>query len=567
MNHPEQGSTHDERALAALDAYVDDLQAGRSPDRERLLREFPDLAEALGCVEALERVAQNASPGSVEPLNHAERAVSDMPPMTQQPELDTGAEGRSVGHFGDYQLIEELGRGGMGVVYKAWQKSLGRLVALKMILPTQLPTEQAVLRFQAEARAAARLRHPNIVAVHEVGQLHGQPYFTMDYVSGRDLGVLAGGRPMDPQAAAHLMAQVAAAVDHLHAHGIVHRDLKPSNILIDDCGCPYVTDFGLALACDSQLTRSGMAASTSSYMVPEQVSGRALAVGPTADVYSLGVILYELVTGRPPFDETTPLETFVQVLEGEPPAPRTLNPRLPRDLELIILRCLEKQPQRRYPSAGALAADLERFLREEPVEAWPRNPLWRMTRWARRRPALAIRLVTLLLFALVAHVWYSLFQHVSLARHVIVLATLGLFAAAAAGFQRAISGSRYKALAPFAWSSADMLLASFIIWFTDNQFSPLVVAFPLLVAASGLWFRVRLVWFNTALAALAYSALTSTADPPPEEVGTWHHHLIFVMALVAVGTATAYQVWRVRALSRYYERRPLASRSSTLPDR
>lgn len=345
MNHPEQGSSHDERALAALDAYVDHLQAGRSPDRERLLRESRHLADALGRVEALGRLAQNTSPSSGEPL-HAERAASDMPPMTQQTELGAGADERLVGQFGDYQLIEEVGRGGMGVVHKAWQKSLGRLVALKIILPCQLPTEQAVLRFQAEARAAARLRHRNIVPVHEMGELHGQPYFTMDYVSGRDLRTVAGGRPREPEAPARLMAQVAAAIDHLHAHGIVHRDLRPLDILIDDCGCPYITDFGLALACgtDSQLTQSGMIVGTPSYTAPEQASGRRLAIGHAADVYSLGAILYKLVTGRPPFGESTPLETLVQVLEGEPPAPRALNPRLPRDLELINLRCLEKQP-------------------------------------------------------------------------------------------------------------------------------------------------------------------------------------------------------------------------------
>lgn len=555
MNSGDLGSPHDERALAALDAYVDDLQAGRHADRERLLREFPDLAGAVRCLEALERLALSCSvtlPAT--PNNDSQAGAPEL-----RPEPPAVSAWQPLGDFGDYELLEELGRGGMGVVYKARHKTLGRLVALKMILPTQLRSEQAVLRFQAEARAAARVRHPNVVAVHEVGEWHGQPYFTMDYVAGRDLSALASGQPMQPKAAVRLMAQAAAAVEHLHAHGIVHRDLKPSNILIDDRGCAYITDFGLALACggDGQLTQSGMIVGTPSYMSPEQAAGKRQAVGPAADVYSLGAILYELVTGQPPFSGPTPLETLVQVLEGEPVPPRVLNRRLPRELELVILRCLEKRPEARYASAGALAADLERFLREEPVEARPRGPLPRLVRWGRRHPALAIRLAAMLLFAVVAHVSYTLLQQVDWIRHTVVLAAMGVFAAAGAVFEWAVCCGRYKLLVPFVWSTADMLLASSIIWVTQNQFSPLVVAFPLLVATSGLWFRVRLVWYTTALASLAYSALTIAADPPDEEVGMWHHHLIFVAALAMVGAATAYQVWRVRALSRYYERWPL----------
>lgn len=460
MSTPEDDRTQEERALGALDAYVNDLQAGRRPDRERLLSEFPPLSDAIGCVEALERLVQSAAPELAETRDYVPAAAHDAPRTEEPPALGAWSARPAVGQFGDYELIEELGRGGMGVVYKAWQKSLGRLVALKMILPTALPSEQAVLRFQVEARAAARLRHPNVVAVHQVGQLHGQPYFTMDYVPGRDLSAVARGRPMDPQSAARLLAQVAAAVDHLHAHGIIHRDLKPSNILVEEGGCAYVTDFGLALTCggDSQLTQSGMIVGTPSYMAPEQACGRRQAVGPAADVYSIGAILYELVTGRPPFDEATPLETLVQVLEGEPLAPRTLAPRLPRDLELIILRCLEKEPQARYLSAGALAADLERFLRAEPVEARPRGPLPRLARWARRHPALAIRLAASSVFAAVAHVWYTIFEQVRAARHITVLASLGIFAAVAVGFDCAVSRGRYKTPAPFAWSTADILL-------------------------------------------------------------------------------------------------------------
>ena len=493
----------------------------------------------------------------------AEPSESATVPPTQPLSSNGSLAGVMVRYFGDYEILQEIARGGMGVVCKARQVSLNRVVALKMILAGQLAGPSEIERFHREAEAAATLDHPHIVPIYEIGSHEGQHYFSMKLVEGVSLAeeVCKGeaGLCSKPREAVALLVKAARAVHYAHQRGILHRDLKPGNILIDQAGQPHVTDFGLAkkLEDDSASTRTGVVMGTPSYMAPEQAAGRRQAVGPGADVYSLGAILYELATGRPPFDEPTPLETLVQVLEGEPPAPRTLNRHLPRDLELVILRCLEKRPVARYPSAGALAADLERVLREEPVEARPRGPLHRLVRWCRRRPALAIRLAAVLIFALVAHLSYTFIQQVTPLRHAAVLGALGMFAAAAAAFEWAAARARNKILVPFAWSTADMLLASFIIWITHNQFSPLVVAFPLLIATAGLWFRVRLVWFSTALAAVAYTLLTATAQPPSEEAGLWHHHLIFVAALLMVGTVTAYQVWRVRALSRYYERRPL----------
>ena len=262
------------------------------------------------------------------------------------------ASGTKVRYFGDYELIEELARGGMGVIYKARQGSLNRIVALKMILRGRLATPADVLRFRREAEAAANLQHPNIVAIHEIGQHEGQHYFSMDYVAGRNLADLMDGKPLPAQQAARYVRIIAEAVHFAHRRGTLHRDLKPQNVLIDEHDRPRITDFGLAKLMDeeSQLTLSGEVMGSPSYMAPEQAAGRQEQVGPQTDVYALGAILYELLAGRPPFSAPTAMATMRQVMEAEPAPPRTFSPGVPADVETICLKCLEKIPSRRYTS-------------------------------------------------------------------------------------------------------------------------------------------------------------------------------------------------------------------------
>lgn len=293
--------------------------------------------------------------------------------------------------FGDYLILGTIARGGMGVVFRARHTKLNREVALKMILASHLANNEDIQRFHAEAEAAARLNHSGIVPIYEVGELGGQHYFSMGLVEGGSLAELVKTAPVDPQRAAQIGKNIAEAVQYAHSRNIVHRDLKPANVLLDRDGRPCVTDFGLAknIEQDSGLTASGQVMGTPGYMPPEQAAGRNEQVGPLADVYSLGAILYSLVTQQPPFRGRNVVETLRQVIEAEPVSPKQLNPRVDSDLTTIILKCLAKDPLRRYASAGELAQELGRYLSGMPILARPASQSERIWRWCKRNPVIS----------------------------------------------------------------------------------------------------------------------------------------------------------------------------------
>jgi WD40 repeat protein/tRNA A-37 threonylcarbamoyl transferase component Bud32 len=383
-------------------AYLKAAQANAAPSQEALIARYPALAPQLREFFADQARFQRVA----EPVR---AAVTGLPSV-----------GATLRYFGDYELLEEIARGGMGVVYKARQVSLNRVVALKMILAGQLASAMDVQRFRTEAEAAANLDHPNIVPLYEVGECEGQHYFSMKLLDGGSLAQRVATRAWpaasraEQQDTARLIATVARAVHHAHQRGILHRDLKPANILLcgdssdDSRRQPMVTDFGLAKRMEGEkgLTQSGAVVGTPSYVAPEQAAGKK-GLTTAVDTYSLGAILYELLTGRPPFRGESPLETFIQVLEKDPEPPRRLNPRVDRELEAICLKCLEKDPQRRYASAEALAQDLERWVAGEPILARRSGPWKRTVKWVKRRPALAaLILVAALGFAGVTWQWH-----------------------------------------------------------------------------------------------------------------------------------------------------------------
>src|SRR5881394_67590 len=306
-----------------------------------------------------------------------------------------------LGDFGDYELLEEIGRGGQGVVYRARQKSLNRTVALKVIGLGHWATEAHLKRFRREAEAAASLEHPCIVPIHEVGERDGCCYFSMKFVEGGQLDEVVRRTPMSIRQAAELIAKVARTVHYAHEHGILHRDIKPGNILLDDKCEPHLTDFGLArlVETESTMTRTLEVLGTPSYMAPEQAVGNNAAVSSATDVYGLGAVFYQLLTGQPPFAGGATYETIKLLLDTEPRQPRLLNPKIDRDLATICLKCLEKDPQRRYSSALALAEDLERWVKHEPIQARRTGVFARGKKWVRRKPTSALLAACLVVIA------------------------------------------------------------------------------------------------------------------------------------------------------------------------
>ena len=577
----------------ACDQFETEWRAGRRPEIESVLTSAldRDRHELFPELLALERELRESggevpAPGDYldrfpEWAAEINRAFGIEPPPAPEPTqawhrgdpgatdvyLETTIQGHAppnpegptpLAQFGDYELLGEIARGGMGVVYRARQKSLNRVVALKMIRAGRLASDEEMERFRFEAEAAANLDHPHIVPIFDVGEHLGQLFFSMRLVEGGSLARRLAECGRDFRCAARLVATVAHAVDHAHRQGFWHRDLKPANILLDVQGRPHVTDFGLAkrVKGDADLTQSGAILGTPSYMAPEQAAGCKEELTAAADVYSLGAVLYELLTGRPPFRAETVGEVIFQVLEREPEPPGQFRPGVPVDLERICLKCLEKNPLARYPTARALAEDLERFLRGEGVEAGRPNLLQRLRRWTRREPELVSHLGGLGLMTIVTEFNYRTALVTDRRVHYSVLAVLVFWAVVSGACQLGLRRGWKINILRFVWSATDILLLTVILKTLDGMETSLVGAYALLIAASGLWSSVRLVWFTTGLAMACYAGLAVDSYMHT----AWAHNKFpnaFLVALAVTGFVVARQVRRIGSLSSYYEQRAI----------
>jgi TRAP transporter TAXI family solute receptor len=408
-----------------LAEYLRRRDAGETIDRRAFLEQHADLAEELrDLLDTAELVDCMAGPIEVEPQPDDTPTQPDPAPGPRPPQettafdpnvtaelelgsvlpLDSAELTISVAEFspseeapclfGDYELLKTLGRGGMGVVYKARQVSLDRIVALKMILSGRFASEADIRRFYAEAQAAGKLGHPHIVNVYEMDQVDGRHYFTMEFVEGRTLAEVIGGKPLPPERTARYLELIARAIQCAHDHGVLHRDLKPANVLIDERDEPQVTDFGLAkdMADKARYTASGAAIGTPGYMAPEQAAGRQRDIGVAADVYSLGAILYEMLTGRPPFSGDSVVDIILDVIHKNPLPPHVVNPQVDPELEVVCLKCLRKTPSDRYASAQDVADEMRRYLEGQPIRARPLSAARRTALWVRDVPLVSAML-------------------------------------------------------------------------------------------------------------------------------------------------------------------------------
>lgn len=457
--------------------------------------------------------------------------------------------------IGPYELHEEIGRGGMGVVYRAVHSDLGRQVAIKMIHANAAADEQQRAMLLAEARTAAQVRHPNVVGVYGIGEIHGWQYMAMELVEGTSLAGLMRKGSVDPRRAVRLVRQVALAMQHLHDQGIIHRDIKPSNILVDARDVPYITDFGLAKVREmaSALSQAGLVAGTPSYMSPEQALGHAVPETPLADVYSLGAVLYSLLTGKPPFEGKTVPETLLMVTRREPIPPRRIRRDVPAALEQICLKCLEKDPTRRYGSMGELATDLAHFLDGEPVDAEQIPMPRRVKRWWRRSPPLAARYTCLWTFFLIEQAWFHGLQVTSSSFYWTTTILTPCWAATTAVLAWLVRKTSHGEAAQALWLCFDASFLTAVLLSSEGmQHSPLVSLYAVLVVASGLWYRLRIVWLAVVLCILSNLVLWLAAPViRPEWQEPLHVHLVFCASLPLIGLLVAHQVRQIRAMRGY----------------
>ncbi len=539
--------------------FLEAIERGEKPDRRVILEQHPELRTDLNnFFRDHDEMCGVIEPDSIENQATVQFSKSKTrKPLGKRVESNDDSQKRMIG---SYQVLEEIDRGGMGIVFKALDPALNRTVALKIIRSGKLASESDVQRFHAEAKAAAKLDHPGIVSVHEVGNHQGQPFFSMAFIEGKNLGAYHAEKKLSVREACAMVREIAIAIDHAHENGLVHRDLKPANILIDKGGAPRVTDFGLAkvLGNDDGLTGTGEILGTVNYMAPEQAAARSDQVDRMTDVYSLGAMLYYLCTGHPPFETENPVDTLLRILDAEPTLASQINKHVPKDVAMICQRCLEKKPSDRYPTAKALAEELDRFLHGEPINASTKNIQSAFRRWSRREPSLAGHLIGLGLIELTRAISYSIgvaFLGYGLDQYLRYTYVILIWAATCFVLQK-IQNSLEKNSEAFnyanlAWTAADISFLTYILWIVDGIIGPLYVAYPLVIVVSGLFSRVRMVVFTTIVCLLSFTIVFLRKESLGIENS--HYGAVGFPAIIVIGYVMCLLVHRIRLLNRLFE--------------
>lgn len=552
--------------------YLEDLELGRPVDEAALKQKYahlePDLSDFLQTHQRFMNAAQSAR----NEIQSARSALQETPGTGSSPTFSI----QSVPYqLGPYLIIEEIDRGGMGIVYKARHQSLDRIVALKLIRSGELASEEEVQRFHTEAAAAASLNHPGIVPVFEVGMLQGHHYYTMAYIEGQPLSAVLKDGAVDRSRALKILTKLCQAVEHAHQHGIYHRDLKPANVLLDSHDQPIVIDFGLAkfASRESELTLTGQVLGTPAYMAPERAQGK-VSPGPAEDTYALGALAYYLLAGQPPFSGPTPFDILLQVLDCEPPRPSQIVPKLDKHVDYFCLKALRKNPAERYLRCSEMAQDAQRLLRDEPLDTQRRTIAEKLEGWWNREPILVAHVCGIGATALIVALafWMVNGQTLPFIYRMILFAVWML---ASFALQHWVRFAQHRDLARLTWLTVDVLIYTWLISFAESPRSLLLIGYPMMIVASSLYYRKRFVIYTTVCCILGFLSLIlffphkiyagidideqyQQVEISPAYQGLdidffrYEYSAIFLTGLVVISLSLLSVIRRVRRLSTFY---------------
>lgn len=524
--------------------FVEQTEKSLSPKKEDFLRRYPQFRIELSEFFEVHDQFTNSS----NKLTFAKTGTQ----VSMRPIGESSITTNPPQFLGDYEILDEIDRGGMGVVYKARHQKLNRVVALKLIRSGELASEEEVQRFMSEAEAAAALNHPCIVPIYEVGAINGLVFYTMAFIEGKSLSELVKEQALDAMEAVRIVRKLCSAVAYAHSQGIYHRDLKPANVLVNSEGMPIIIDFGLAKVAnhDDSLTATGQILGTPAYMTPEHAAGKAKHIGPAADVYALGAILYFLCTRQPAFSGPTPFDVLIQVLDKRPPRPSKVNKSLDKSLDVVCLKSLEKKPAERYQSAKELAVDLEKILTGEPIDGPQESSLEKLRKWWQREPILAAHTlgigattVVVVLFYLIRGESSELFYYrVGL---LLIWLSLSFF------LQSWVNIAQWTHVAIFSWLAIDVTIYTSLIAFASPPRSMLLIGYPMMIVASALYYQRRFTVTKTLLCIVGFGILGGLF--PKEDFNKLDFIAIFMIGLVVISLCMVAMINRVRGLSRFYE--------------